>query len=310
MDSPRVVLDAHVMAQDWDARVRNEGFLFLEEATARHGDVLSWQLLQQGMAVDGVRVPLVSMQGIFKPKALDLPLTIRTAVDGPYSDELGPDGMLRYAYERGGPQAAGNAGLRELMRRATPLVYLFGIDTGRYLPWWPVFVVDDHPDHDAVTVSTVGARSGTVPGDLVAAEDVRRYRATEVLQRVHQARFRTRVLGAYRQSCAMCRLRHADLLDAAHILADRESTGTPVVPNGLSLCKLHHAAFDRHLLGIRPDMVVEVSRAVLDDEDGPMLQHGLQGFHGQQLVVVPRRREHRPDPERLEQRYEAFRAAS
>ena len=31
------------------------------------------------------------------------------------------------------------------------------------------------------------------------------------------------------------------------------------MPNGLSLCKLHHAAFDRHILGITPTLRVEVT---------------------------------------------------
>jgi Transglycosylase associated protein/HNH endonuclease len=40
------------------------------------------------------------------------------------------------------------------------------------------------------------------------------------------------------------------------------------VPNGLSLCKLHHAAFDRHFLGLRPDYVIEVRRDILKEHDG------------------------------------------
>ena len=44
------------------------------------------------------------------------------------------------------------------------------------------------------------------------------------------------------------------LLDAAHIIADKdEGLGQPIVPNGLPMSKLHHAAFDAHLLGIAPD---------------------------------------------------------
>jgi hypothetical protein len=39
-----------------------------------------------------------------------------------------------------------------------------------------------------------------------------------------------------------------ELLDAAHILPDGHPKGEPVVPNGLALCKLHHAAFDRQRL--------------------------------------------------------------
>src|SRR3989304_615457 len=40
----------------------------------------------------------------------------------------------------------------------------------------------------------------------------------------------------FRQECAICRLRHEELLDAAHILPDGHPRGEPVVPNGLALC--------------------------------------------------------------------------
>jgi len=73
----------------------------------------------------------------------------------------------------------------------------------------------------------------------------------------------------------------------------------------LSLCKLHHAAFDRHFIGIRPDYVVEVRRDVLEEEDGPMLLHGLQSMHGVR-ILVPRKSGERPDPLALERRYEEF----
>ena len=42
--------------------------------------------------------------------------------------------------------------------------------------------------------------------------------------------------------CALCRLRHQELLDAAHITPDSEAEGEPLVSNGVVLCKLHHAA--------------------------------------------------------------------
>src|SRR5437667_7053053 len=47
--------------------------------------------------------------------------------------------------------------------------------------------------------------------------------------------FRERALMAYRQSCAICRLRHKELLDSAHILPDLHPLSEPVVSNGLSL---------------------------------------------------------------------------
>jgi putative restriction endonuclease len=54
---------------------------------------------------------------------------------------------------------------------------------------------------------------------------------------------------------------------------------------------------------------VEVRRDVLDESDGPMLVHGLQGFHGSRLFVPPQEI-WRPDQKLLEARYERFRRAS
>jgi putative restriction endonuclease len=111
---------------------------------------------------------------------------------------------------------------------------------------------------------------------------------------------------AYRCQCAICRLKHAELLDAAHIIPDREEHGVPEVYNGLALCKLHHAAFDQNLLGIRPDCVVVIHQRLLEEEDGPMLMHGLKGFHLGR-IQVPRSIGDKPKVELLEERYQAFR---
>ena len=78
--------------------------------------------------------------------------------------------------------------------------------------------------------------------------------------------------------------------------------------NGIALCKIHHAAYDRHILGIRPDLVVELRADIRQEIDGPMLKYGLQEFHGAGLSI-PRRMELRPNPKFLEERYAMFRAA-
>jgi putative restriction endonuclease len=98
-------------------------------------------------------------------------------------------------------------------------------------------------------------------------------------------------------------------LDAAHIVADSEDEGDPVVSNGLALCKLHHAAFDSFFLAVRPDYTIEVRRSILEESDGPMLLHGLKQMHGQP-IQLPRSGADRPDRERLEQRYQRFLRAS
>ncbi len=121
--------------------------------------------------------------------------------------------------------------------------------------------------------------------------------------------FRERVLRAYRERCALCHLKHRELLDAAHIVPDTHPEGEPVVTNGLALCKIHHAAFDHYLIGVRPDYVVEVHPRILAESDGPMLRHGLQGMHDTRIELPGSRRDY-PDPERLRDRYEKFRGAA
>ena len=298
-----------------DAIVRRAAFGWLAEQVARHDDVLPWSVLIRGFDFKGVRVPLVSMQGIFKPKMCELPLSIRTAVDGPYDDRAGGEGRFLYAYRGTNPNHRDNAGLRELMRRRIPLVYFFGLLPGRYLAAWPVFVVADEPRALTFTIQLDDA--AVLDFDVAAAsvalsyepggDERRRYVTRELQVRLHQRSFRERVLRAYRSRCAVCSLRHHELLDAAHIVPDSEA-GAPRVPNGLALCKLHHAAFDKLFVGVRPDGVIEVRRDILEEEDGPMLLHGLKRLHRTRLHA-PRRTDDRPDPDLLEVRYARFVAA-
>ena len=121
-------------------------------------------------------------------------------------------------------------------------------------------------------------------------------------RRLHQRAFRERVLLAYRNQCALCRLRHSELLDAAHIVPNAEPEGEPVVRNDIALCRLHHAAFDRFFLAVRPDRIIEVRRDILKESDGPTLQHAIQGLHGQP-IVLPRRSEEQPAIEFLYERF-------
>ena len=114
------------------------------------------------------------------------------------------------------------------------------------------------------------------------------------------------VIDAHQRRCAVCALNHVELLDAAHITPHSDRDGLPATRNGLALCKIHHVAYDGDIIGIRPDLRIEVAGAVLAEEDGPMLRHGLQALHGQRLRSVPRRRRDRPDADRLERRYIEF----
>jgi hypothetical protein len=71
----------------------------------------------------------------------------------------------------------------------------------------------------------------------------------EMRRRLHRPVFRATVLRAYGMRCAVCALRHAQLLDAAHIVPDRKEHGIAAARNGLALCKIHNAAYDSFVLG-------------------------------------------------------------
>ena len=303
---------------DIDRRARIAAFTWLDRQVSIHGDVLPRSVLAHGFEFENQRVPLVAPQGIFKPKLLpQMPLSITTTPEGPYDDSFGPDQLLLYRYRGTDPQHRDNAGLRMAMFRKVPLVYFHGVVPGKYLAVWPVFIVGDEPENLTFRVavddlSLIGPEweSGAeiVGVSDTGAEARRAYITSSVRSRLHQRGFRERVLQAYREQCAFCRLRHLELLEAAHIIPDGEPDGEPIVKNGISLCKLHHAAFDKFLLGVRPDYVLEVREDILKEKDGPMLLHGLQGLHHQR-IILPRPKELQPNPVLLDRRYQKFRAA-
>jgi putative restriction endonuclease len=184
-------------------------------------------------------------------------------------------------------------------------VYLVAVDPGVYDAVFPVFVASDEPDvlQFGLVADQLGALAGTYVDTMAAVR--REYTTRAVMQRLHQQHFRRVVLHAYRNRCSICQLKHVDLLDAAHILADRHPKGEPIVTNGLGLCKIHHSAFDARILGIDADAVVHIRDDVLEEVDGPMLLHGLQKVHGSRLIL-PRRSELRPNRDFLAERYDSF----
>jgi putative restriction endonuclease len=124
------------------------------------------------------------------------------------------------------------------------------------------------------------------------------------LRAVKQASFREAVITAYNGRCALSGLPEPLLLDAAHIVADKdEQLGQPVVPNGIPLSKIHHAAFDAHLIGIDPDYRLHVSDRLLGRNDGPMLD-ALKRLNGGTIHLPGRVAPNAPvakDPDRKSQ---------
>jgi putative restriction endonuclease len=294
-----------------DARLRAAMFAHLSRVSAVHPDGVPSDVINS-FAFDGAPMRLVVQPGIRKPAGLEAALTIRTTwtppgAEAPYADQVGPDGSLRYKWRGTDPNHPDNRALREAMRQNAPLAYFYPVARGVYLAIYPVYLVDEDSAAHEFAVD-LGQYTDQDQENADTPLD-RRYTRRLTLQRLHQVLFRPKVLRAYESRCALCRLRHPPLLDAAHILPDHHPHGDPVVPNGLAMCKIHHAAYDANILGIRPDRVVEVRRDVLTEIDGPMLRHGLQEMHGARILLPRSRRDH-PDPTRLEERYAQFRTAA
>lgn len=305
------------MQGDLDDRLRAAAFAYLDDLRRRHGEHVSYRDLEL-FQFEGRRVSLIQrMRGIRVVSGFEAAVSILTTYrarpeDRPYEDAEGPDGYLRYKWRGTDPENYDNVALRRAMELGKPLIWFVGVAPGTYLPVYPVWLVEEEPDqHQFVVAVSEEMRNQWLDPTLVHPVDLalrREYAHSIVKQRLHQRVFRERVLIAYNSQCALCRLRHPELLDAAHIKEDSEG-GEPVVPNGLAMCAIHHRAFDAQVLGIRPDYVVEVRKDVREEQDGPTLRHALQGLHKAELIL-PRHRAAWPDRELLEERFERFLQAS
>ncbi len=298
-------------AGDFDTGLRTAAFDFFE---ARHDLLITYEDVRH-FHYAGHHVPLMDRQrGIRKPAILDAALSLRTTYTPPgqvppYLDSEGPDGLLRYKYRGDDPQHPENVALRRAFQQGVPLIWFFGVAPGLYLPRYPVWLVADEPEQLQFAVAVDEGQRFIRPGEDLT-ENQRRYVEQLTRRRLHQPVFRARVLQAYEGRCSLCALRHVELLDAAHIIADGLPGGDPIVPNGLSMCKIHHAAYDRNILGVSPDLKVKIRGDILAEIDGPMLRHGLQELDGTAVRVLPKPQAARPDRERLAQRYGEFLAAS
>lgn len=304
--------------RDWALRVA--AFAALKALADRRGGVVTSEDLDTGFEFEGERIRFWNARkGIWRPRqlaphgaALSIVTTPpRPGKTPPYDDQIGSDAeWFVYRYEGGDPDLWTNRAVRQAYVEGQPLIYLYGIRPGLYEPIFPCRVIADRPRDLAFHVMVESAGRILTPerSALDGATPERAYATASVKQRLHQRRFRELVVSAYRTQCAMCRLRHGVLLDAAHILPDRDERGRPEVPNGLCLCKIHHTAYDVNIIGVAPDYRIHVRRDVLEEHDGPMLRHGLQEMEGITLQL-PRSRDLRPREEFLEERFSRFRAA-
>lgn len=302
-----------------DTAIRLAAFDHVRLLSEVHGTLTASEL-HPGFIFNNERIPLLNPQrGIFKPRQMRFLLSIRTAIPKPgrriwYDDQVhvhrqifNGDETIEYSFMGSNPEAADNRWLRDAAVNRVPVVYFLGVAPGRYRAELPAYITKWDPATLRTEVA-FGDRDQVVLAPP-ESEAERRYALREVKQRLHQASFREAVIAAYRGRCALSGLPEPRLIDAAHIVPDRhELLGQPVVPNGIPLSKIHHAAFDAHLIGIDADYRLHVSRRLLDQNDGPMLE-ALKNLNGR-LIHLPAREQDRPDRERLEQRYALYKTVA
>lgn len=280
------------------------------------GQLITSQTLKEGFDFEGQRIPLINPQrGIFKPRQMRFLLSIRTVYPKSgsriwYDDQklvnqriFQGDEFVDYSFMGADPNAADNQWLKQAMENQIPIIYFVGVAPSLSMALFPSFIQrwDSETLSARVTFGTQNYDSISPPESTA----VRRYAMQEVQYRLHQATFREAVLFAYGGRCALSGLPEPKLLDAAHIVQDKdEALGQPIVANGIPLSKLHHAAFDAHLVGVDADYKVHVSDQLLELRDGPVLE-ALKQMNGCKIILPPRKQDW-PDRDRLAARFAEF----
>lgn len=200
----------------------------------------------------------------------------------------------------GSLQAAAQNGMYAQQRTSQDVVIAFAPDQFMH---YALRLVELHRfrAEQEVEILTTAARGQEIPGeDLQALPEPRRRVVRSVQQWSRQRGFRTRILSAYKEQCAICVLQ-LDLVEAAHIVPVGHPESNDLTSNGLCLCPLHHDAYDDGLLVVWPDYHVKANRTRLDE----LARRGLGGGAGDLLaldsstIFLPEYEADRPLPEYL-----------
>ncbi len=303
-----------------DSEILQAAFKQARQLQALYGDAIPWAAIEKGFYYKGKKVHFASKAiGIFKPAAMSKGLiSIKTVIPKTgrfniYNDHQSSDDFYHYSLQEGGAHQNNNRYLWEAQSLNQPFIYFHGVSPSYYSALFPCFVSEifDQGEKDSFCNVSVGSELDNLLPPLVEGHYLipnsfeRRYAIRESKTRLHQSSFRQAVLSAYQNKCAMTGLPTPRLLDAAHIIPDTEANGVAAVQNGIALSKLHHTAYDRHLIGIDSDFKIHVSDEVMAETDGPLLEESIKGLNGRKLTVPSRKALH-PNKEHLAARFEEF----
>lgn len=131
-----------------------------------------------------------------------------------------------------------------------------------------------------------------------------RERSVIIKQRVNQSFFRSTVMSAYNFHCCISGVNIAELLEACHIVDWSQDERNRVNPkNGLCMNSFFHKAYDKHLLGITPDMRIVVSEELLQGSTEISFFNYLKTIDGKKILLPDK---FLPQKELLEIHYNKF----
>lgn len=276
-------------------------FIDLGLVTQSHATRLSWFAERAGETtrwpapLPGNMFLVTRPKGIFKPRDLEVALSIRIQLDSPYSDGeiyTRDDGTWFFAYHQENPDPGQrdneytNVGLMRGIAERTPVGVMReripdkqNSDTydvlGLAVPVkWDAgyfFFEGVRPDglwHIGDTemdllISEAEHKESDPPAEPPTDDYNARVRTTrQIVARRGQPKFRAGLLDAYQGCCAVTGTDAAAVLEAAHIRPYRGPESN-AVPNGLLLRADIHTLFDLALLAINPtSLEVAVSKAL------------------------------------------------
>lgn len=294
--------------------LREAAFDRLDQLSLQYDECIPWAEIEKGFRFNDQVIPFASKAvGIFKPARLHAgALSIKKVVPkagrvNVYADSDSEDetGCFRYSLQGDNADNHHNRLLSEAHDLRLPIIYFYGVAPGIYRAIYPCYV--DDIDGLFCQVSVSNRLSETALRETPYQSDVinKKYLLRETRVRLHQASFRSAVLAAYGNTCAMTGLPIPKLLDAAHIIPDAHPDGSASVDNGICLSKIHHKAYDANLIGIDPDYRIHVSKELLGATDGPILELCLKGLDGQRMQL-PRLENHWPSRDALADRFSGF----
>lgn len=107
-----------------------------------------------------------------------------------------------------------------------------------------------------------------------------------IKQRVNQSFFRSSVMSAYNFHCCISGVNITELLEACHIVDWSQDERNRINPkNGLCMNSFFHKAYDKHLLGITPDLKIVVSEELLQGSTEVSFFNYMKTINGKKILL-------------------------